>query len=314
MAKPYSLDLRERVVAAVEEGGLSRRRAAAQFGVGISTVIGWVRRLRETGSVAPGQMGGHKPKAIRDEHRAWLLERIGAGDFTLRGLVSELAARGLKVDYRTVWSFVHAEKLSFKKTVVASERDRPDIARRRAQWARYQGRIDPSRLVFIDETWTKTNMAPLRGWAPRGSRLTAGVPHGHWKTMTFLAALRHDRIDAPWLLDGPINGASFCTYVETALLPTLRHGDIVIMDNLGSHKGKAIRQAIRSAGAKLFFLPKYSPDLNPIEQVFAKLKHLLRKAAARTVDTVCSAIGQLLDAFTPQECRNYFKNAGYDLT
>ena len=109
-------------------------------------------------------------------------------------------------------------------------------------------------------------------------------------------------------------GASFRTYVETALLPTLRHGDIVIMDNLGSHKGKAIRQAIRSAGAKLFFLPKYSPDLNPIEQVFAKLKHLLRKAAARTVDTVCSAIGQLLDAFTPQECRNYFKNAGYDLT
>jgi transposase len=157
-------------------------------------------------------------------------------------------------------------------------------------------------------------MAPLRGWAPRGSRLTVGVPHGHWKTMTFIAALRHDRIDAPWLLDGPINGASFCTYVETALLPTLRHGDIVIMDNLGSHKGKAIRQAIRSAGAKLFFLPKYSPDLNPIEQVFAKLKHLLRKAAARTVDTVCSAIGQLLDAFTPQECRNYFKNAGYDLT
>ena len=157
-------------------------------------------------------------------------------------------------------------------------------------------------------------MAPLRGWAPRGSRLTAGVPHGHWKTMTFIAALRHDRIDAPWLLDGPINGASFRTYVETALLPTLRHGDIVIMDNLGSHKGKAIRQAIRSAGAKLFFLPKYSPDLNPIEQVFAKLKHLLRKAAARTVDTVCSAIGQLLEAFTPQECRNYFKNAGYDLT
>jgi len=172
-------------------------------------------------------MGGHKPKAIRDKHRAWLLERIGVGDFTLRGLVSELAARGLKVDYRTVWSFVHAEKLSFKKTVVASERDRPDIARRRAQWAKYQGRIDPSRLVFIDETWTKTNMAPLRGWAPRGSRLTAGVPHGHWKTMTFLAALRHDRIDAPWLLDGPINGASFLTYVETTLLPTLRPGDII---------------------------------------------------------------------------------------
>ncbi len=157
-------------------------------------------------------------------------------------------------------------------------------------------------------------MAPLRGWAPRGRRLKAKVPHGHWKTMTFLAALRHDRIDAPWLLDGPINGESFRIYVEKVLVPTLKPGDVVIMDNLGSHKGKAVRQAIRSAGAKLFFLPKYSPDLNPIEQVFAKLKHLLRNAAERTVEAVCSAIGQLLDAFTPQECENYFKNAGYELT
>jgi transposase len=120
-------------------------------------------------------------------------------------------------------------------------------------------------------------MAPLRGWALRGRRLTAKVPHGRWKTMTFLAALRHDRIDAPWFLEGPIDGASFQLYVEKVLLPTLRPGDIVIMDNLGSHKGKAVRQLIRSAGAKLFFLPKYSPDLNPIEQLFAKLKHFLRK-------------------------------------
>ena len=130
--------------------------------------------------------------------------------------------------------------------------------------------------------------------------------------MTFLAALRHDRIDAPWLLDGPINGEKFQIYVEKLLVPTLRPGDIVIMDNLASHKAKAIRRAIRAAGAKLFFLPKYSPDLNPIEQIFAKLKHLLRKAAARTQDAVCAAIGQLLDGFTPQECTNYFKNSGYD--
>lgn len=132
--------------------------------------------------------------------------------------------------------------------------------------------------------------------------------------MTFLAALRHDRIDAPWLLDGPINGEKFRTYVEKLLVPTLQPGDIVLMDNLGSHKGKAVRQAIRSAGAKLFFLPKYSPDLNPIEQLFAKLKHLLRKAAARTLEAVCAAIGQLLDSFTPQECANYFKNSGYELS
>ena len=195
--------------------------------------------------------------------------------------------------------------------MVAGERDRPDVARRRVQWIKHRDRIDPSRLVFIDETWTKTNMAPLRGWAPCGSRLIAKVPHGHWQTTTFLAALRHDRIDAPWLLEGPIDGESFMIYVEKVLLPTLRPGDIVIMDNLGSHKGKAIRRLIRSAGAKLLFLPKYSPDLNPIEQVFAKLKHLLRKAAARTIETICAAIGELLGTFTQDECVDYFKNSGY---
>ena len=195
--------------------------------------------------------------------------------------------------------------------MVAGERDRPDVARRRAQWTKYQDRIEPERLVFIDETWTKTNMAPLRGWAPCGERLIAKVPHGRWKTTTFLAALRHDRIDAPWLLEGPIDGESFRTYVEKVLLPTLREGDIVIMDNLGSHKGKAVRALIRSAGAKLFFLPKYSPDLNPIEQVFAKLKHLLRKAAARTVEAICIAVGELLGTFSAEECANYFSNSGY---
>jgi transposase len=195
--------------------------------------------------------------------------------------------------------------------VVAGERDRPDVARRRAQWTKYQDRIAPERLVFIDETWTKTNMAPLRGWGPRGCRLIAKVPHGRWKTTTFVAALRHDRIDAPWLIEGPIDGKSFRIYVEKILVPTLCPGDIVILDNLGSHKGKAVRELIRSTGAKLFFLPKYSPDLNPIEQVFAKLKHLLRKAAARTFGNVCAAAGQILATYTPEECANYFRNSGY---
>ena len=154
-------------------------------------------------------------------------------------------------------------------------------------------------------------MAPLRGWALRGKRLPGKAPQRRWKTMTFVAALRLDRIDAPWLLEGPIDGETFRTYVARELVPTLRPGDIVIMDNLGSHKGKAVRDLIRSAGAKLFYLPKYSPDLNPIEQVFAKLKHLLRKAAARTLETVCAAIGQILGTFTPEECANYFRNSGY---
>jgi transposase len=188
------------------------------------------------------------------------------------------------------------------------------VARRRAQWKKYQGRIDPSRLVFIDETWAKTNMTRLHGRCRRGDRLVAKVPHGRWRTLTFLAALRCDRIEAPCVIDGPINGGSFLAYVEQMLVPTLKPGDVVIMDNLGSHKRQVIRRTIRAAGAKLLFLPAYSPDLNPIEQVFAKLKTLLRKLDRRTVDETWRAIGQLLDHFTPTECANYFKNAGYAST
>jgi transposase len=154
-------------------------------------------------------------------------------------------------------------------------------------------------------------MAPLRGWAPSGQRLPGTAPFGHWNTMTFLAALRHDRVEAPWLLDGPINGERFLIYVEQVLVPSLKPGDIVIMDNLGSHKGKAVRRAIRGAGARLFFLPKYSPDLNPIEQFFAKLKHRLRAAQQRCKDRVCDAIADILSDLSPQECKNYFTNSGY---
>jgi putative transposase len=157
-------------------------------------------------------------------------------------------------------------------------------------------------------------MAPLRGWAPRGERLKARVPYGHWNTMTFLAALRHDRIDAPWLLDAPINGDRFLFYVEKVLVPTLRPGDIVIMDNLASHKRSAVRRAIRAVGARLLFLPKYSPDLNPIEKAFAKIKHHLRKAVARTCEAVLDVIGNILDIFTPQECTNFFSSSGYGRT
>lgn len=154
-------------------------------------------------------------------------------------------------------------------------------------------------------------MTRRHGWAPRGERLVAKVPHGKWKTTTFLAALRHDRIEAPCLFDGAINAERFLAYVEQTLVPTLKPGDVVVLDNLGSHKGKAVRHAIRAAGAHLIFLPKYSPDLNPIEQVFAKLKTLLRKKAARTVEAICTAIGDLLGSFTSQECANYLQNAGY---
>ena len=185
------------------------------------------------------------------------------------------------------------------------------MARKRARWKAYQSRIAPSRLVFIDETWVKTNMAPLRGWGPRGRRLRAYAPYGHWKTLTFIAALRHDRIDAPCVFDGPINGELFLIYIEQILAPTLSPGDVVILDNLGSHKAKAARAAVRARGAHLIFLPPYSPDLNPIEQVFAKLKHLMRKAQPRNIEATWRKAGQLLDLFAPDECANYLRNSGY---
>lgn len=166
--------------------------------------------------------------------------------------------------------------------------------------------------MFIDETWASTNMARRYGRAPRGERLRAAIPHGHWKTTTFIAGLRNSGMVAPMVLDGPINGELFQAYVEQVLVPELRRGDIVIMDNLGSHKGAAVRAAIEAVGAALLYLPPYSPDFNPIENAFAKLKAALRKAAARTVDALWTVIGQISDTFTPTECANYFAAAGYD--
>jgi transposase len=171
--------------------------------------------------------------------------------------------------------------------------------------------IAADRLVFIDETWVKTNMAPLYGWGPCGERLEGRVPHGHWQTLTFIGALRCDCLPAPWLVDGPINGEIFTTYVEKVLVPTLATGDVVILDNLGNHKCKAVRCAIGEAGAHLIFLPPYSPDLNPIEQLFAKLKHWLRAAQFRSIDAACTSIAAILDALSPSECANYLRNAGY---
>jgi len=200
-----------------------------------------------------------------------------------------------------------------KKSAHAAEQDRPDVLKRREDWFNSQLDLDPVRLVFIDETWASTNMARLRGRSKKGERLRAGIPHGHWKTTTFVAGLRLTGMVAPLVLDGPINRDAFHAYVNQVLVPELTPGDIVVMDNLGSHKGPAVRDAIEAAGATLLYLPPYSPDFNPIENAFAKLKALLRKAAERTVDDLWDAIADLIDLFTPQECANYFKAAGYDL-
>jgi transposase len=171
--------------------------------------------------------------------------------------------------------------------------------------------MSAGRLVFLDETWATTNMARRYGRAPRGERVIASVPHGHWKTSTLVAGLRDDAITAPLVIDGAMNGETFRAYIEQFLAPTLAHGDIVIMDNLPSHKVAGVREAIEARGASLIYLPPYSPDLNPIEQAFAKLKALLRKAAPRTVDALWNVIGESLSAFSPGECANYLADAGY---
>jgi len=198
-----------------------------------------------------------------------------------------------------------------KKSLYAAEQQRADVARARRRWIREQGLLDPARLVFIDETATSTNMVRLRGRCARGTRLIGYAPHGHWKTITFVAGLRHDRMVAPFVLEGPMNGLTFVEYVKQCLVPTLRRRDMVIMDNLPSHKVPGVREAIEAVGATLRYLPQYSPDLNPIEPSFSKAKAHLRKAAERTINGLCRQIGKIACSFSAQECTNFFAHAGY---
>ncbi len=188
------------------------------------------------------------------------------------------------------------------------------MAEHRRMWRVWQRLMDPERFVLIDETGASTNMVRRYSWAQRGERLVQAAPHGHWRTTTFVAGLRSTGLVAPLVLDGPMNGPVFLAYVEQFLAPLLQPGDVVVMDNLGAHKVAGVAEAIRAAGATVLYLPPYSPDLNPIEQAFAKLKALLRDAAARTKEALWTTIGQLLGRFTTAECRNYLANSGYEFT
>ncbi len=187
------------------------------------------------------------------------------------------------------------------------------MARRRCAWRRWQLRLDPRRLIFIDETWAKTNMQRLRGRAPRGRRVIGVVPHGHWKTTTLIAALDLGGVRCSTLVDGAVNADIFGSFCDQVLCPQLREGDLVVMDNLSSHKGQRVRQAIADVKARAIYLPAYSPDLNPIELAFSKLKQLLRSLAARTVDALWNATQALLDRITPRDAASYFTHCGYTL-
>ncbi|MGZ9409866.1 MAG: IS630 family transposase [Methylocystis sp.] len=313
MARAYSQDLRDRVIDAALSG-TPARHAAARFGIGDATAIVWVRRARETGERSARKQGQPRRSKL-DPHRDYLFGLIAVTpDLTISELLERLLAeRSVKASRATLWTFLNRCGLTFKKRQLnASEQNRPDILKRREDWFDGQLDLDPEKLVFIDETWASTNMARKCGRAAKGERLRASIPHGHWKTTTFVAGLRLTGMVAPMVLDGPINGLWFQAYVDQVLVPTLAPGDIVVMDNLGSHKGAGVRKAIAAAGATLLYLPPYSPDFNPIENAFSKLKALLRKAAERTVEGLWDTIGALLPGFTPQECANFFAAAGYD--
>lgn len=188
------------------------------------------------------------------------------------------------------------------------------MAHDRRRWRVWQRYMDPARFVFLDETGASTNMIRRYGRCPRGERLVDATPWGHWKITTFVAGLRSSGLIAPLALDGPMTGEVFRAYVEQMLAPALQPGDVVVMDNLAAHKVAGVREAIRAAGASVLYLPPYSPDLNPIEQLFAKLKAMLRSAAARTKDALWASLGQAIDAFPAAECRNYLENCGYEFT
>jgi transposase len=271
---------------------------------------------RAGGDARPKPQGGDRLSRRTEAHADLIHAALAeVPDITLPELKARLAEKGAQVSVSALWRFCRRHQITRKKkTAHAAEQDRPDIRKRREAWFEGQLDLDPERLVFIDETWASTNMARRYGRAPRGRRLRAGVPHGRWKTTTLVAGLRTSGVVAPFVLDGPINRAAFEAYVEKVLVPALRPGDVVILDNLSSHKGARVRAMIEAVGASLLYLPPYSPDFNPIENAFAKLKALLRKAAERTVEGLWRAIGRLIDVFTPTECANYFAAAGYDAT
>jgi len=310
MPKAYSGDLRERVIESVISGA-SRREAAEVFGVAVSTAVKWLQRMRDTGSAAAKPRGGSTSPL--EKHAAEILAVVGERpDATFKELLVTLGKRHIHTSRSALWRFLRRHNITFKKkSLRASEQHRKDVARARRIWIREQGLLDPARLVFIDETAVNTSMARLYGRGPRGVRLVDHVPHGGWKTITYVSALRHDKMVAPMVIDGPMTGDVFLAYIEQCLVPILQRNDIVVLDNLPAHKVPSVEDAIAAAGATVRYLPKYSPDLNPIEMPFSKFKAYLRKLAERTVPGLHHAIRSFLLSLDGQECANYLSHAGY---
>ena len=309
----YSQDLRDRVLRALDRGDRPTE-IARRFEVSRIWVYQVRDREQETGVRSSFRIGGHRRSRVAEREqvlRAWIAAQP---DLTLAELQQRLARQGVSIKIGALWHQLNKWNLTFKKTLHASEQEREDVQAARRAWSEAQPGMDLEKLVFIDETWTSTSMTRRYGRAPRGQRCIASAPHGHWQTTTFVAGLRHQQLTAPLVADGPMDGEMFLAYVRQFLCPTLRSGDIVILDNLSTHKVAGVKDAIATAGAALLYLPPYSPDLNPIEKLFAKLKALLRKAAKRSVEALWTQIGELLNTLSATECANYFTSSGYVCT
>jgi transposase len=309
----YSQDLRERVLRALDRGDRPTE-IARRFEVSRIWIYQVRNRMQQTGERSSFQIGGHRRSRLAGMEtvlRGWIAAKP---ELTLVQLQERLALRGVSIKVGALWHQLNQWNLTFKKTLHASEQEREDVRAARHAWSEAQPVMEIEKLVFVDETWASTNMTRSHGRAPRGQRCVASAPLGNWQTTTFVGGLRHDRLTAPMVADGAMDGEMFLAWVRQFLCPALQSGDIVVLDNLSSHKVHGVKQAIAAAGATVLYLPPYSPDLNPIEKLFSKLKSLLRKAAQRSVDDLWVEIGNLLNTVSSNECANYFASSGYVCT
>ena len=308
--KPYPVEYRHRVVQLTADGYSTSAVAAA-----LGTSAAWVRSIKalhRSGQPPEPKSPANRRRSLAAREggriRARVADKPGT---TLDDLRRDL---GLKPSLSNLWNALRDLKLSLKKkSLRAAERDRPDVAASRAEWAVAAAGLDPRRLVFLDETFGTTAMTRLYGWGPTHERVVGIVPHGHWKTTTFVAAFRLGGLFAPLVVDGALSGDLFAQYVRQELAPHLRSGDILVMDTLQTHKVAGVVEAVQARDARVLFLPPYSPDLNPIEQVFSKIKNELRRRELRTIAALEDAFGESLDWITRTEALHYFENSGYTL-
>ena len=311
MGKPYANDLRVAAIRLIEAGH-TRPEVSELCGISLSSVGRYLCRYRTTGDIRPDKFGGYKGYALAryaGRIKRWIAKQP---DLTLLEIQARLAKAKVTVAASSVFRFLRHLGLTYKrKSLHAAEQDRPDVAAARRRWRRGQRKLDPKRLVFLDETAISTSMTRRGGRSPRGERLVCKVPFGPWQRVTMVAALRCDRVTAPMLLQGAMTGEIFRSYISRVLAPTLKRGDIVVMDNVPLHRTQGVREALDGLGVSVPEFPAYSPDLNAIEQPIGKLKAFLCKLGARSLRSLTAGVRKGLKRFSPPECAAYLRHAGY---